>query len=240
MNNEFRRRLNEHAMRLVDDIEKHAGFEISVEKNPQPPPSGWMFDPDALGTACTDERAAIYYRNLPSEFTTERAVHELLHLRRYLVESIPRIVPVVRRGGAEDVFVLLENALEHIRIVPLESKYGVDTSPYWDSNHQSLWKRPDAVFGTHPVDIECTCLVAYLEAHFVVKNPHVRQEINERIKAFGFYNEASELVRMAKKVVAQKPRLVKVVLDAMNIDRSVLRLVYFDPKNRRSNIEEIA
>lgn len=62
--------------------------------------------------------------------------HELLHIERYWMEHVPQLYPADRRNWKNCA--QMENALEHLVIVPREADYGFDPHRHWNETYRKL------------------------------------------------------------------------------------------------------
>ncbi len=65
--------------------------------------------------------------------------HELIHLKRNVLESVPKFFPVASASGAEiQSIYLLENALEHLFVVPEEIAAHPEAAALWARDYATL------------------------------------------------------------------------------------------------------
>lgn len=112
-----------HNAALVVEIEHHRGFEIQIEVRP---------DKERMSCDCDVDFAKICTPS-SSYFPDCSVFHELLHLRRFLVESEPKLVAGFGTSHSLDgAFVDLDNMFEHLHIVPLELERYPERVAYWE------------------------------------------------------------------------------------------------------------
>jgi hypothetical protein len=77
---------------------------------------------------------------LPESNVADHGIaHEIIHARRNLLESIPRLVPKPQTTPFQrDRVIMLENDLEHLEIVPEEISLFPDARSYWINLYANL------------------------------------------------------------------------------------------------------
>jgi len=138
MEAKFRALLPANILALVDEIESHTRRTIEVRQNPYPR-STTNPNPDSLGAA-VDESNAFIYLYQETDFTPQAVCHELLHIRRYWLENIPQILPVLPDADKMSVTSHIENTLEHLIIVPREQGYGFEPYAHWNHTTDKNWE----------------------------------------------------------------------------------------------------
>ncbi|TMU81371.1 hypothetical protein FGA82_07370 [Pseudomonas fluorescens] len=74
----------------------------------------------------------------PEKITAFTLGHELIHLRRYVLEGTPVMAPF-RCGPRETSLILMvENELEHLLIIPEEIKRFTDSEDWWSKHYSEL------------------------------------------------------------------------------------------------------
>lgn len=72
-----------------------------------------------------------------SEITSADIGHELIHLRRAVLESVPRFVPGVEASpGITGTITLYENELEHLFVIPEEMKTFPEAEHSWAESYR--------------------------------------------------------------------------------------------------------
>jgi hypothetical protein len=119
MDRQYLHLLDWNLRQLVDEIEEAAENEIEIQVDPDRAERPGELD--ALACSFEGRRCAIL---LPAAeyFPTGSVLHELLHLKRFIVDEVPRLTvcedawdPHLEQG-----FIALDNDLEHLVIVPQE------------------------------------------------------------------------------------------------------------------------
>jgi len=166
---------------LVDRIESFAGREISVEidNRPRSPTSP---NPDSLAAHVTPTSATILLRS-KDVFPPHDVLHELLHVERMWVEGIPQLIPRhdpkgIRGRIANDI----ENALEHLVIVPREANYGFDPYPFWNETSRRNWSSYPWPALTDPWARRKAGLLGLLTVSCLVNDEEVRSNVEKCLR----------------------------------------------------------
>ncbi|MCX9158318.1 hypothetical protein OPU71_19510 [Niveibacterium sp. 24ML] len=85
---------------------------------------------------------AITIRVAPAALSPRILSHELIHLKRNVVESVPKFFPIGTASDAEiQSIYLVENALEHLFVVPEEIALHPESEAHWAQDYQALVER---------------------------------------------------------------------------------------------------
>lgn len=116
---------------LASSIEHHIGRTIRVHQEAGSPP----------GCEVRDDTGHVFLPDL--DLVDELSVlHELLHLRRYLVHAVPQVEPAPHLWGGSHNWGFtqgIDNAIEHLVIIPEHLAFGMDASNYWNADTQRIW-----------------------------------------------------------------------------------------------------
>lgn len=126
MDDYFRKQLSAETLSLVDDIEQALQQSIELEHQPE-----------RRKFACTFESKqprilAPTLDNLPEG----SIIHELLHLKRWSIEGVKRLVASDSYFERDNDILTLDNAIEHIFILPEEIQRYPRRSGYWENTLQ--------------------------------------------------------------------------------------------------------
>lgn len=213
---------------LVDRIESFAKREISVEvdNRPRSPTSP---NPDSLAARVTPTSATILLRS-KDVFPLHDVLHELLHIERLWVEEIPQLVPRHDpKGTRSKIATDIENALEHLIIVPREANYGFDPYPYWNETSRRNWGSYPWPAMTDPWERRKTCLLGWLTVSCLVNDEEVRSHVEECLRKEGpvLLDEAKRFsARISEKLVS-KPQAQSAVLRFLEIPMTDFMIVRF-------------
>ena len=128
---------------LVEEIEARIGFEITVKLDSasQLPKSS---EPRGLRCEVDQYKAEIASASV-DYFPDSSVFHELLHIRRFLVDGIPKLTvcedyePWTPR--LESAILHLDNSLEHLVIIPIELRQFPDRRAYWEKRFEAQTRR---------------------------------------------------------------------------------------------------
>lgn len=141
MQPEYLARLPLDISALVEEIEQASGVEITVEVDPARV-RNIPEHPDIMACAFSP-RAARLLIPAPDYFPDGSVLHELLHIRRFLVEGIPCLVDCDAYEGWRPSIAAgltrLDNSIEHLIIVPEELQLRPDRRAYWERVMMRLW-----------------------------------------------------------------------------------------------------
>lgn len=88
------------------------------------------------------DRAAITIWYDPTRVTTSGFAHELIHLRRNIVESVPKLFPWGNcDGDATNLVLSSENELEHLILVPEQLSLFPESKQWWLDHYAGVASR---------------------------------------------------------------------------------------------------
>lgn len=135
-------RLSPDVQAFVQEVESAAGVDIEVELDDKLNDGG----PLGLGKLKVEIEAQQVSLYAPTNgyFPDGAVRHEALHVRRLLVEDVPRIalaeaVDIAPRGF-EASLVSVDNALEHLVIVPIELAHHPERQAHWNAVMTRVWQ----------------------------------------------------------------------------------------------------
>lgn len=108
--------------------------------------SGLEKSPLVLDISAEKHAITIWYGTV--QFNSAMIAHELIHLRRDVIESIPKLMPGSSASPSVtgEVF-LLENDLEHLVVIPEEIRAFAESEQFWVDHYkqtiQSAYERGD-------------------------------------------------------------------------------------------------
>lgn len=134
-------RLSPAVRAFVEEVELGAGLSIEVVPNAELNDGG----PAGEGKLSIDIESQSIRLNAPTNgyFPDGAVRHEALHVHRLHVEHVPRLAvaddadwnPAFETGLAR-----VDNALEHLVIVPVELHYHPERCAHWESVMRQLWE----------------------------------------------------------------------------------------------------
>jgi hypothetical protein len=212
---------------LVDRIESFTKREISVEIDSRPV-STTSPNPDRLAARITPTEAAIVLRSR-DVFPAHAVLHELLHIERMWVERVPQLLPIHDpRGTRIKIATDIENALEHLVIVPREADYGFDPYPYWNETSRRNWAEYPWPAMADPWSRRKACLLGWLTVFYLVNDPGVKSHVAECLRKEGLLDEAKRFGGRIGEMLVSKPQAQSAVLRFLEIPRTDFMAVRFN------------
>lgn len=228
MDIDFLNILPEKSKELVSEIETYSGFEIQVLPNPTPVSAT---DPNPNAPACmvTETSAQILHRG--NNIDPQGFTHELLHIYRYLVQQIPQVIPVSSSDSSNfKVTSQIENALEHLVIVPLEQKYGFDPHDYWNKTVKQNWEKIDHS-SVNTFAIRKNCLLGWLTVSNLVTDEETKQIAERKINKLGYLDKAKQLNFKVVKYKKSKEKQLSCVINFLRIPNKEVQLLYLNSQD---------
>ena len=136
----YHSRLSQAVQTFVDDVEAGAGLAIEVVEDAALNSAG----PAGQGKLKVDIEANRVRLYAPTNgyFPDGGVRHEALHVHRFHVEGVPRLVLAEHVDWAPDferALVRVDNALEHLIIVPIELCYHPERRAHWEAVMARVW-----------------------------------------------------------------------------------------------------
>lgn len=215
---------------LVEEIESAMGKEITYLPNPYPI---CLTDPNPNALACSvsEHGADIFHR--VEEIDPHGLTHELLHIRRYLVENIPQILPVKDPTGQHiQITSQIENSLEHLIIVPMEEQFGFEPYEYWHRTSLHNWTNFDRKI-MNKFAIKKNCILGWLTTSNLVKSEEVRELAYRKIKKSGLLNEARKINKEIVQSNADKCKQLRILVRCLQIPANAVKIITYYPAENR-------
>jgi hypothetical protein len=132
-------KLSEPVQRFILDVEEGAGIDINVILDPNQNDGG----PTGQGTLAISINAQTIELFAPTNgyFPDGAVRHEVLHVRRFHIEGVPKLALNDNEKWDErfsDSLCSLDNAIEHVAIVPLELQLHPERRTHWEAVMHSL------------------------------------------------------------------------------------------------------
>jgi hypothetical protein len=215
--------LPERSLALLKRLEAHACRYIRFAPHRAPPVPGDP-NPDAPVCEITAGGATIRLR-LGAPILAQGVTHELLHIERWWLEGVPHLYPA--HPALKHICEGLENALEHLVIVPREARYGFEPYGHWNETYREIWSR-SPLTPAMPLDVRrYTCLLAWLATSHVT-DESVNARIEEHVRMEGLFDEAEAFKREIKAQLTSKPELVSYVARVLRIPEGAVFLRYYN------------
>lgn len=220
---------------MVDEAEAAMALPIEVTVDPAQA-KGSPDEPDPL--AC--QMSASFARVLvPTEgyFPAGSVLHELLHLRRFLVEGIPRLVVAdalpdeLWSPRLVDSLVAHDNALEHLVMVPREVEVLPERRAYWEAKMVRIWSDLAAGKGS-PADQREAALANWFFLRHVLPGSPSTATAETVLDNFGLMEAAEAAVAQMSPVLSDKVALTNAWFGVAGIDRGLADFEYIDSRAR--------
>ena len=202
-----------HSVRtFVEAVEEAAGVPIEVEESAELNDGG----PAGQGNLKVDIGAQYVRLYVPSNgyFPDGGVRHEVLHVHRLHIDGVPRLAlaeDVAWAPSLEQGLVRVDNALEHLAIVPVELQHHPERVAHWEAVMTRMWQ----------VDIpEASALDRRVAAglhwsflrHVIPGSPAVDTAI-AMMNNFGLRAEAEAFSALLLPLVGSKTELVRTFFD---------------------------
>jgi hypothetical protein len=212
---------------LVERIEHASGVKIEVIIDPSRA-RGLPDREDSLACEVDKHRARLLIP-APEYFSDASLLHELLHIRRFLVDGVPRIVvcygydnwtPELKKGLTR-----LDNSLEHLIIVPEELKIRPKRKTYWEKViHRAL----DQI---HFTRFDGDELINWVFIQLVLPDQNLILKADAIITHHRVNDHASQFFAALVPSLHSKESTVQVCLEHLCIPERAVCLEYFDSRN---------
>lgn len=229
MQPEFLDRLSPQVRALVEDVERASGVEVAVSIDARRAGRG----PEGKGIlACNVEPQAVSLLTPTTDYFPDGAVvHELLHVRRLLVERVPRVSDNVDfeawHPGLGGALTDLDNALEHLVIVPEELSLRPERADHWGGVMAMVWGGRLAEV-KDAEDQRRWALLHWVFMRHVVPTSAAMTMAVSALGHLGLTNEADELYTRLVPELGSKERAVRVCFAHLRLPLGAATLEYLD------------
>lgn len=135
MQPDYLERLPEDVQQLVRQTERAIGFSIDVVVVPERT-RNVVGETDPMACEVENDFARMLVSE-PNQFRSSSAFHELLHVRRFLVEGVPKLVDCSDykdwTPAIGTALTMHDNAFEHLNIVPRELERFPSNRERWEA-----------------------------------------------------------------------------------------------------------
>lgn len=139
------------------------------------------------------------------------------------------------KGANVELTTWLDNALEHLIIVPRESGYGIDPTPYWASVMNQLFAQGSKA--TSPQVRINGYLVGWTMSSYC-KDTQSRKAALAELQRHGLARQARLLLERLLKARRSKARMVRIAYDTLQRPLPEARLVMLDIRTQ-SRVETL-
>ncbi|WP_175910698.1 hypothetical protein [Burkholderia sp. BCC1640] len=230
MDDRYRQQLPADLQALAQDIEGLSGFVIQVE-----------VDAARRGTLASyvDERRATLL--LPQEefFQPASVMHELLHLRRFLVDGVPQIVVNDDYPDwtpeLEGALTILDNGLEHLVIVPDEVARFPERRDYWAGVMTRVFE-DIRVNPLTPDDRRRHTMLNWLFAHHMLMEAPQLEAADNLVHELGLRQQVDAFRNAVVPALAVKEEVVRRCVEQLEMPVAAVALKYIDSPRRARTI----
>ncbi len=210
MQPEYLDRLSPPLQDFVREVEQRAGITIQVI------PDSGLNRGGPLGqgnlAVVIEDRRNIIFAPTNGYFPDGAVRHELLHLKRFHVDGVPKLVAAVTPWAtpaiSPDAMGTLDNSIEHIVIVPLELQHHPERREHWEAVLQDVC---DQLLDIPPKELRLAISLHWTFVRHVL--PGSRQA--EIVRAFaveqGIFEAADRFADQFLEAAAGKEDLVRLL-----------------------------
>ncbi|WP_131276935.1 hypothetical protein [Hylemonella gracilis] len=139
MQHEFLSRLSTSVQEFIHEIEDQTGIDIQVVPSPELNRGG----PTGTGNLeiVINAQSVQLFAPTHGYFPDGAVRHEILHVQRFHIQGVPKLVLAEEAPwdrGFSDALGALDNAIEHVLIVPVELQFHPERREHWESVMQSV------------------------------------------------------------------------------------------------------
>lgn len=236
METRYLNRLPDDVRALVATIEEYCGVEISVTVDPSRScriPN----EPDPLACEVAKDGAQIL---IPTAevFPNASVLHELLHIRRFLLDGVPRIVICDDYDDwtpqRQTALIGLDNSLEHLLIVPEELQFRPKRKEYWGRViHRALNRL--ALENLPLIDRERYILINWVFLQHVLPGSDLNSQASALIEKLGINDRAARMADALLPALNFKESAVRICFEHLQLPLDIGCLEYIDIRNQSSH-----
>jgi hypothetical protein len=202
-------RLEDAVQAFVQEVEDGAGLTIEVTPDAELNTGG----PTGQGKLKIDIEAHCVRLMAPTNdyFPNGGVRHEVLHVKRLLVDGVPRLALAETEGwdpSFENALTAVDNALEHLVIVPVELGYHPERRAHWEAVMGRTWSI-DLPTAHNQLDRRvCACLHWTFLRYVLPDSPLVNSAITA-MEAYDLRVEADDFCDQLIPLLANKLAVVQ-------------------------------
>lgn len=229
MQQQYLTRLPEWLQSMVGETEARVGFAVDVAVDPQRARHR-PGEPDALACELNHACARILTPR-DDHFPAGSVLHELLHIRRCLVDGVPRVVDCQACGTWSPPLAAAlahyDNALEHLVIVPLELSQVPERRGYWEAKLRNVWPAL-ALIRHHEREKRLMALANWVFLQQVLPDAHCVGMARSVLAMLKIEEEAERMHAAIAATLASKEDAARVWLTHMGVPLELAALEYTD------------
>ena len=237
MQPEYLNNLSENVARLVLHTEEWAGIEITVVLDPKRA-FGNPDEPEPMACEIDEHGARLLIGN-PAYFPDASVFHELQHIRRILLEGVPRIV--VCEGfepwspQLDTAMTQLDNNLEHLIIVPRELEVYPARRAHWEDRVQRMLNRLAGKEFPN-VDRVRFAMLAWILVHHMTPRQELQDAAGLILRELRIEDRAGQYRDAVTVALASKEQLVRITFEYFALPANAGCLEYLDAHNRTTSV----
>ncbi len=235
MENAYLNRLPNDVRTLVERTEQASGVEITVRVDPSRA-RGRPNQSDSIACEVNTHGAQLLIP-APDHFPDGSVLHELLHIRRFLVNGVPRIVVCDDykhwAPELETTLTELDNSLEHLVIVPEELEHRPDRKAYWGKVMIRVLDDLQSANLSNE-DRERHALINWVFIRQVLPDHELLDRASVLIERLGVSDQAERLLDAVVHSFQSKERTVQVYFEHLRLSVEAGCLEYIDSHNGTS------
>jgi hypothetical protein len=229
MQTDYLNRLAPDVRTFAEELEQAIGFEIVVKVNHHKPRRA---SDEPGGLECeVDQSGARILIPEPGWFPDGSVLHELFHIRRFLVEGIPLLVDNEAHERwnpcVSTAVTYHDNCMEHLIIVPEELRRRPERRAHWERAMTQVWETLSAD-GTHEIDRRQGALANWVFIQHVMPGSAARTSALAVLDRFDFRESAEGFFEALVPALTDKEQLVRVWFEYLNIPLEMASLRYLN------------
>lgn len=216
---------------LFEAIEAKQRCQIRVDLRVDHP-SPTDPNPDAPACSVGPDGGEIHFRSW-DRAEIEGVTHELLHLERYILQSVPQMVPKSDEASQWKVTSAIENCLEHLVIIPKEQEYGYDPIPYWKATYRRNWEN-FPVDGYSDFAIRKNALLWFASLG-IIADVELDDLALKVLDDLELRADAEDFRRKVNVLKGDKAKQISYLCDALGIPKATAAMIRYFPQNWRKS-----
>jgi hypothetical protein len=222
---------------LVDEIERHAGFEILVQPRSERAFVGEVIETNENTVSVLTSATCMIIESPGgvSDIPDAAFGHELLHLHRTFVQKIPHLYPKKTINGAAAS--ALDNWLEHVVIYRRQLRLFPEFQSQLDDGLNIFWKN-------FPSGLSGYGLRFNAISRWMITERYASRQVNTAMVAalqkMGLEDTTRQAAKRASKALSSKEDFIKVSLDFCGIPRQNFWLRWYDTRQQKAIWRDIS
>jgi len=235
MQPEFLECLPADLAQLVLETEQSIGFPIEVVVVPQRA-GGLPGQTDPMACEVEKDSARMLVAS-NDQFRPSSVLHELLHIRRFLVDGVPKLVddsdympwtPAIRTACT-----LHDNSFEHLVIVPLELRAFPESRDHWEAVMARGWEGLAAGEG-NAVERRQFGLMAWAFLRLILPDSPTLEVARAVLESSNQLEAAEQFCTELFPLLDKKEAAIRVWLRHQQVPFEMVSFRYLDPREQRA------